>query len=87
MKKPYDAFRALRIFHVSILFGLLLFGVIAVSIEKKSFLPVTGEFFSRILQVILIIFSFTMLIFGYNMFKRRILDVRAEHKPGKGANG
>ena len=81
--KEYDAFRALKILHLLILMGLLVFAFIAVLIDTKNFLAISDESVSRILQVVSILFSFTMLILGYNWFKKRIISARTEYKSAK----
>ena len=81
--KQYDAFRAFGILHLSILIGLLLFAIIAVLIDVKDFLPIFEASVNRILQVVSILFSFTMLILGYTRFKKKIFDARTEYKSAK----
>lgn len=76
MTQPTDHFRILKILHLSLLTGLGLFAVISFFTAGKNFTMIADESLSRKLQVVVLIFSLTMLIAGFNHFKKTILNIR-----------
>lgn len=80
MNQPRDHFRVLRLLHLSILAGFCLFGIVALSTTETGTVIVAEESHSRNLQIAALIFSFSMLFIGYNIFKKKIMAARTSDK-------
>lgn len=64
--------------------GLALFGVISCLGLEQGFNTVDDEIFNRMFQGVAILVSICMLAIGFNIFKKKILLVRAANGSAKG---
>ena len=76
MHRESNFFTTLRILHLSLLVGPVLFGIASVFIVQNGLMQAAEESLSRILQVIAILFSVALMVIGFNLFKRKIMEVR-----------
>ena len=75
------AFANLRILHLSLVASLLIFTGVAVGLKLTNTFPSLDESVDRILQVAVILVSLPALLFGFRLFKRRILEARGMNAP------
>lgn len=68
-------FRALRILHLGLLIGLLLFSAIAVFLKSTNQFEDT-ESLDRPLQVVVILISVPLLVIGFRIFRRKMMEAR-----------
>ncbi|WEK36757.1 MAG: hypothetical protein P0Y53_04515 [Candidatus Pseudobacter hemicellulosilyticus] len=77
-------FRTLRLVHLGMIFGLLLFLVMGIlTLETGMYHPFAPEL-DRTLQVITILLSAAATVVGFNVFKRKILAARNSDGPAAG---
>lgn len=70
-------FRMLRLVHTVLVIGMLLFFVVAFFVVWKKLIPVSFDAaMDRILQVVAIILSTSMIFFGFRLFTRKVMSIR-----------
>lgn len=83
MAQQQGVFKAIRIVHLSMLLGLLLFTVISIIVNQRGFVAIADESFDRMAQLIAVIFSATALVLGFKLFKRRLTAARESAEPAE----
>ena len=68
-------FRALRILHTGFLAGLALFSGSVIYLKARNQVP-NQESLDRPLQVIAILISLPLLVIGFRIFKRKMMEAR-----------
>lgn len=77
MNQQASPFRTLKTLHLSLLAGITLFALITVGmILTRSIVPVTDESLEQVLQGVTAVISLAGLLVGFNLFKRKITQVR-----------
>jgi hypothetical protein len=74
-------FGSLRILHIGLLVGLILFTGIVIFLKLSDGFPSLGESTDRILQVVVILISLPSLVFGFKLFKKGIMEARQMNAP------
>ena len=76
MKQHKNFFRVLRVLHLGMLCGTCLFAIISLIVINRESITTTEESLNRTLQVTSVFFSFTLLLIGFNLFKKKLVAVR-----------
>ena len=71
-----DAFKALRIVHLGITAGLLIFLGVFLVLFQTGRLQAIDPSLERTLQVVAVVVTVASLLAGFNMFKRKIMEAR-----------
>ena len=82
MQQP-NAFKGLKVLHTALLIGMVIFNIVAIVLVQRNIVPAADESFQRIFQVVCILVSGTMLIAGFNLFKKKMLAARNDTGPGE----
>jgi len=82
MQQP-NAFKVLRILHTALLIGMVIFNIAGIVLVQRNMVPAAGESFQRIFQVVCILVSGTMLLAGFNLFKKKMIAARNATGPGE----
>lgn len=77
-----DAFKALRVLHLAIAAGLMLFIAIMILLFQTGQLKAIDPSLERTLQVVAVVLSVSLLLVGFNLFKRKMLEARNSPEPG-----
>ncbi|THU41789.1 hypothetical protein FAM09_06720 [Niastella caeni] len=81
-----NAFNALKILHIALLIGMVMFAVtavVAVQLVQQEPFAVTGESFQRNFQVVCVLLSALSLIAGFKIFKKKIFAARNSLQAGE----
>lgn len=78
-----DAFKALKILHLGITGGLLIFAAAMLFLFQTGNLKAIDPSLERTLQVVAVIFSVALLLFGFNLFKRKMMEARNSTESGE----
>lgn len=78
-----DAFKALKILHLAIAAGLVLFTAIVLLLFQTGQLKALDPSLERTLQVVAVVVSVGMLVVGFNLFKRKMLEARNSSEAGE----
>lgn len=78
-----DAFKALKILHLTITAGLLLFTVVMFLLFQTGQLKAVDPSLERTLQVVAVVVSVALLLVGFNIFKRKMMEARNSTAPGE----
>jgi hypothetical protein len=81
MQQP-NAFKVLKVMHTALLIGMVIFNIVAIVLVQQNIVPAADESFQRIFQIVCILVSGTMLIAGFNLFKKKMLAARNHTGPG-----
>jgi hypothetical protein len=71
-----DAFKALKILHLGITGGLLIFAAAILFLFQTGSLKAIDPSMERTLQVVTVLFSVALLLIGFNLFKRKMMEAR-----------
>ncbi len=71
-----DAFKALKILHLGITGGLLIFAAAMLFLFQTGNLKAIDPTLERTLQVVAVLFSVALLLIGFNLFKRKMMEAR-----------
>lgn len=71
-----DAFKALKILHLGITGGLLIFAAAILILFQTGKLKAIDPSMERTLQVVAVLFSVALLLTGFNLFKRKMMAAR-----------
>lgn len=71
-----DAFKALKILHLGITGGLLIFAAAMLFLFQTGNLKAIDPTLEMTLQVVAVLFSVALLLIGFNLFKRKMLEAR-----------
>ena len=77
-----DAFKALKILHLVIAAGLLLFTAVILLFFQTGQLKAIDPSLERTLQVVAVVVSVALLLVGFNLFKRKMMEARNSTAPG-----
>jgi protein-S-isoprenylcysteine O-methyltransferase Ste14 len=77
-----DAFKALKIVHLGITGGLLIFAGAILFLFQMGKLKATDPSMERTLQVVAVICSVALLLIGFNLFKRKMMEARNSNGSG-----
>lgn len=78
-----DAFKALKIVHLAIAAGLLLFAAIILLLFQTGQVKAMDTSLERTLQVVTVVVSLGSLFIGFNLFKRKMMEARNSTAPGE----
>lgn len=78
-----DAFKALKILHLAIAAGLVLFTAIILLLFQTGQLKALDPSLERTLQVVAVVVSVGMLVVGFNLFKRKMMEARNSSQAGE----
>jgi hypothetical protein len=71
-----DAFKALKILHLGITAGLLIFAAAILLLFQTGNLKAIDPSMERTLQVVAVLFSVALLLIDFNLFKRKMMEAR-----------
>jgi hypothetical protein len=71
-----NAFNQLRIIHVAVLISMVMFNVVALVLMLEGLTDFVDESFQRTLQAVCVLLSALFIIFGFKVFKKKILAAR-----------
>lgn len=71
-----DAFKALKILHLGITGGLLIFAAAMLFLFQTGNLKAIDPTLERTLQVVAVLFSVALLLIGFKLFKRKMMEAR-----------
>lgn len=78
-----DAFKTLKILHLAIAAVFLLFTAIVLLLFQTGQLKAIDPSLERTLQVVAVVASVAILLLGFNLFKRKMMDARNSPAPGE----
>lgn len=78
-----DAFKALKILHLGITGGLLIFAAAILFLFQMGKLKAIDPSLERTLQVVAVLFSVALLLIGFNLFKRKMMEARNSTSSGE----
>lgn len=78
-----DAFKALKILHLGITAGLLIFAVAILLLFQTGNLKAIDPSLERILQAVAVMLTVTLLLIGFNLFKRKMMEARNSASAGE----
>ena len=78
-----NAFNQLRIIHVAVLISMVMFNVVALVLMLEGLTDFVDESFQRTLQAVCVLLSALFIIFGFKVFKKKILAARNSLEPGE----
>ena len=80
--KPSEFINRLRMLHISLLGGMMVFAtIIFVLVSSGKFPAVVDASIDRILQVVALILTSVLLVVGFGVFKKRIRQVHQSTDP------
>jgi hypothetical protein len=78
-----NAFNQLKIIHIAVLISMVMFNVVALVLMLQGLNGLVDESFQRILQAVCVLLSVLFIIFGFKVFKKKILAARNSIEPGE----
>ena len=78
-----NAFNQLKIIHIAVLISMVMFNVVALVLMLQGLTGLVDESFQRILQAVCILLSFSFIILGFKVFKKKIFAARNSIEPGE----
>lgn len=78
-----NAFNQLKIIHIAVLISMVMFNVVALVLMLQGLTGLVDESFQRIMQAVCILLSFSFIIFGFKVFKKKIFAARNSIEPGE----
>lgn len=78
------AFKTLKILHLAIAGGLFIFLVVLLLVSRSGRVTGADTDLERTLQAVSVVLSVIVLLIGFNLFKRRMLQARNSQLPGAG---
>lgn len=82
MQQP-NAFNQLRTIHIAVLISMVMFNVVALVLMLEGLTSLVEESFQRTLQAVCVLLSALFIIFGFKVFKKKILAARNSIEPGE----
>lgn len=83
MEKRPDAFRQLKGAHLALLGIITAITIAAIVLLQMGFAVNKNETLDRTLQAVLVLLALISIVTGFNLFRKKILQVRALNAPGE----
>lgn len=74
--QPQNPFKALKLLHTAILFGLAFFTIVSLLIPREEFAKGFDKSFEPVLQAVAAGVSLLSLLIGFNIFKKQLVAAR-----------